>query len=71
MSLVKQFSISKLIKGGLISSQMLLTYPESKISGVILEAAAFEIHPDSGPWYIILGAKILNFFVPNMKGTIC
>ena len=37
------------------------------MDGLILEAAAFQIHPKTGKWYLILGAKILNWIMPSIK----
>ena len=37
------------------------------LDGLILEAAAFQIHPKTGKWYLILGAKILNWIWPSIK----
>lgn len=52
--------------GGLISALVACNEPHL-MDGLILEAAAFQIHPKTGKWYLILGAKILNWIMPSIK----
>jgi len=52
--------------GGLISTLMVKEYPKC-VDGLILEAPAFKLHEATAKWYIILGAKILNWIAPKTK----
>ena len=52
--------------GGLIAALVACNEPHL-MDGLILEAAAFQIHPKTGKWYLILGAKILNWIMPSIK----
>ena len=52
--------------GGLIALMVEIEFP-SLVDALILEAPAIKIHPSTGAWWQILGAKLLNRIAPNTK----
>ena len=52
--------------GGLLAFMSVLNDQEIA-QGLILEAPALKIHPSTGAWWQILGAKVLGGIAPGLK----
>ena len=52
--------------GGLLTA-LIACNEKQLMDGIIFSAAAFEIHPDTAQWWKVLGAKVLNWIMPNLK----